>query len=296
MTKDLLCGGVAGSLGVLFGVPFDSIKVRMQSFPQKFPTAFSTFTVTLREEGPLALYKGTLSPVLAQTALNGLIFAGERFAMHHLEPAGPRSASPSPLNIYLAGMFGGFVQCFALVPTDLIKCKMQIDGCGSHVQRKYSGVIDCVTKIVKEDGIFGLYRGFVVTAFREVPSFGLYFSVYRNISQGFADKKTGEPSATVTMMAGGLAGCASWASIYPLDVIKSNIQTASPSAVVGEGQKVLSAIQVAKNLRNSYGYAVFYRGFGVTILRAFPVSAITFLLYEYFTSMSSKFSVDYSKN
>lgn len=38
--------------------------------------------------------------------------------------------------------------------------------------------MEMTARVVKNHGISGLYRGWNVTALREVPSFGLYFAAY----------------------------------------------------------------------------------------------------------------------
>ena len=78
--------------------------------------------------------------------------------------------------ILYTGCLGGLTSCFALVPTDNIKCKLQYDPTSSSnkplpqsIPHKppYKGVIDCVRSIIRQDGIRGLFKGFIPTAFRE---------------------------------------------------------------------------------------------------------------------------------
>lgn len=274
---DVVAGGVAGTIGVLVGVPFDTVKVRMQSMPTKFTSTWQTFRHTVKHEGVFSLFRGCLPPVSAQTIINALIFAGERSAMRFLEPDLKVNEHADPLNIFLAGSFGGFVQCFALVPTDLIKCKLQVDSLEGG-KNKYGGVLDCIRQVIASDGPMGLFRGFGVTVLREVPSFGIYFSTYRFMKRLLANHSAEASSSSWgTLMAGGVAGSVTWFSIYPLDVIKSNVQTSSLPAST-------STWGVAMALLRERGPLFFYRGLGVTIARAFPVNAVTFYFYELFTS------------
>ena len=83
--------------------------------------------------------------------------------------------------ILYTGCLGGLTSCFALVPTDNIKCKLQYDPTFSsnkplphaplhtppQAATPCKGVIDCVRSIIRQDGIRGLYKGFIPTAFRE---------------------------------------------------------------------------------------------------------------------------------
>ena len=60
--KNLIAGSIAGVLQVFSGQPFDIVKVRMQSNPNP-QGVVKTTTNILRNEGILAFYKGTTSPL-----------------------------------------------------------------------------------------------------------------------------------------------------------------------------------------------------------------------------------------
>lgn len=167
VVEDIVAGGVGGALGVYIGVPFDTVKVRMQSLPAKFKTGLQTFSDTFRHEGVTAFYKGCSAPVAAQFVICALAFAGESFGIKMLEPEATRS-TPSNMNAFLAGSFGGLLQCFALSPSDLIKCKMQVDSSSPTQKPQFNSVTDCVRQTVRKEGIAGLFRGMWVTSIREV--------------------------------------------------------------------------------------------------------------------------------
>ncbi|XP_053214689.1 mitochondrial basic amino acids transporter-like isoform X2 [Panonychus citri] len=115
--------------------------------------------------------------------------------------------------------------------------------------------------------IRGLYRGMIPTLLRDAPAFGIYFSSF----QYLIDRNPEETSETKLLMAGGLAGALSWLFIYPIDVIKTKIQT--------EGAKYdHSLIKCTKSMYkdSSLGWRIFFRGFTPTLVRAFPVNAVTF--------------------
>ena len=79
-----------------------------------------------------------------------------------------------------------------------------------------------------------------------------------------------EPTVGDLLLAGGVAGVMSWALLHPVDVVKSCVQ-ADPKSTVRS---------VLRDGIASEGYGFLLRGFYATVLRAFPVSAVTFLVYE----------------
>lgn len=82
-----------------------------------------------------------------------------------------------------------------------------------------------------------------------------------------------------------------WASIFPLDVIKTRVQTqtmsrleSSPllaSSVEAPPQRRMGTIEVARNAYRSEGANVFFRGLAVCSIRAFIVNAAQWAVYEW---------------
>ena len=70
-----------------------------------------------------------------------------------------------------------------------------------------------------------------------------------------------------------LAGCLAWASVYPLDVIKSRMQ-AHPSRL-GPG----AWMRFGRDIYREGGMAAMYRGVKPTLARAFVMDALTFVGY-----------------
>ena len=136
---------------------------------------------------------------------------------------------------------------------------------------------DVVRKIYQSDGISGLFRGMSVTTAREAPSYGLYFLTYKTLKSVLPSGNENEELAT-TLVAGGCAGCASWGCIYPVDVIKTHIQT-SP---VGVQANSLTMSKVARQIYTTSGMKGFFPGIGVVLVRAFTVNAFQFFFYEEF--------------
>lgn len=88
--------------------------------------------------------------------------------------------------------------------------------------------------------------------------------------------------AMKVLLCGGIAGIATWASVFPLDVIKTRLQ-AQTAGTYPEGRpllspqgnrQALSTFQIARKTYRAEGIKVFYRGLGVCSVRAFIVNAV----------------------
>jgi len=82
------------------------------------------------------------------------------------------------------------------------------------------------------------------------------------------------------MVCAGTAGVATWSMIFPFDALKSRmyassiVSSSTTSVSTGSWQLAVSILREEQSLRP------LYRGFGVTILRAGPVSAAVLPLYD----------------
>ena len=78
------------------------------------------------------------------------------------------------------------------------------------------------------------------------------------------------------MLAGGTAGVLSFLLLHPIDCVKS-VRQAQAAHVVGADSR-LWTIVLAQH--REHGARFFVRGIGATCLRAAPVSAVTFAVYD----------------
>jgi solute carrier family 25 carnitine/acylcarnitine transporter 20/29 len=99
-------------------------------------------------------------------------------------------------------------------------------------------------------------------------------------------------TAMKVLLCGGLAGVVTWATIFPLDVVKTRLQTQGldqPACALGEqhallrpeSEKRLGALDIAKQAYRAEGAAVFFRGLGICSVRAFIVNAVQWAFYEW---------------
>ena len=128
----------------------------------------------------------------------------------------------------------------------------------SQVQAKaaghfvYSSTSDCVRQILGFSGARGFFMGLGATIMRDIPAVCLYFTGYEWARSVMSKSGDGtdigpakvrraarapappavhdgdappRPRRAQTMVAGGIGGLAYWALTYPLDIVKSSMQT-----------------------------------------------------------------------
>jgi solute carrier family 25 carnitine/acylcarnitine transporter 20/29 len=180
---------------------------------------------------------------------------------------------------YLAGSFAGITNSVLSGPIEHVRIRLQAQPHGAG--RLYSGPLDCVSKLAAQGGALrGLYRGQAVTVIREAQAYGAWFAAFEFMMNQDAKRnnvKREDLSKGKIAIYGGLAGEVLWLSSYPLDVIKSKMQTDG----FGAQQKFSTMRDCFKKTYAVEGLGGFWKGIGPTLLRAMPVSAGTFLTYVF---------------
>ncbi|XP_040190695.1 mitochondrial ornithine transporter 1-like [Rana temporaria] len=277
---NMTSGAMGGVACVLSGQPFDTAKVKMQTFPSMYRNFLDCTVRTYRTEGLRGLYHGTVPALVANVAENAVLFSCYGFCQnlvsnilgfhdlsqlrdHHKAAAGS-----------LASVFSSLVLC----PTELVKCRMQ-----TQHEMRISGRTgipykstpwSIVRDILKSEGAGGLFRGLSSTWLREIPGYFFFFGGYELSKSVLSRNSGGQPGPVVVTISGGVGGACFWLSVYPVDSVKSRIQVLS-MASHQEGF-FLSLLHILRR----EGILSLYSGLMPTVIRAFPSNAALFLAYE----------------
>lgn len=278
--KDLTAGAAGGIAQVLLGQPFDIVKVRLQT-TSEYSSALDCAAKTLKNEGPWAFYKGTLTPLIGIGACVSVQFGAFHEARRRFEELNKKKFADPTLSYgqyYLAGGFAGITNSVLSGPIEHVRIRLQTQPHGAG--RLYNGPLDCIRKLSAQGGVFnGLYKGQAVTILREAQAYGVWFLTFEylmNLDARRNNIKREEISSPKIAFYGGLAGEALWLASYPFDVIKSKMQTDG----FGAQAKFSNMRDCFRKTYISEGVAGFWKGIGPTLLRALPVSAGTFAVVE----------------
>lgn len=219
-----------------------------------------------------------MAPLLSVAFINAIVFGVQGNLLKVIEP--------NLLNSFLAGLVSGAAQSIICSPAELIKLRLQMQRDPTCLfsfhhttpQMIYKDPLDAVKKIYRKDGLFrGIYKGFHITLWREVPGFGVYFFSYdfmcRYLSETQGSVLTYDDLSPLTLCAtGGLSGMFAWFTSYPFDVLKSRLQV---DGMFGP-ERYRGIWDCGRRSYRESGYRVFFRGLNSTLVRAFAVNAATF--------------------
>lgn len=129
------------------------------------------------------------------------------------------------------------------------------------------GIIDCLVRIPKEQGVASFWRGNLANVIRIFPQHALNFAFrdkFKLIFLNGVDKRTQFGRYFLGNLAsGGAAGATSLCIVYPLEFVRTRL-----AVDVGgrSGSREFTGLRdcIAKTLKSD-GIAGLYRGFGVSI-------------------------------
>ena len=130
---------------------------------------------------------------------------------------------------------------------------------------RYTGIVNCFTRVSSEQGFSAFWRGNTVNVIRYFPTQAFNFAFKDTIKALFPkyNSKTEFWKFFATNMAsGGLAGAGSLTIVYPLDYARTRL-----ASDVGSGNPQFSGLgDCLMKTMNQGGFFSMYAGFGVSVV------------------------------
>ena len=277
---DAIAGTCAAISGVTVGHPFDLVKTRMQAGAAAAPplTASATVLVAVRGEGPLSLFRGLSSALSGYVPCDVIMFTTYGYALRQLSPHGGGGGGggggqqpEASISAYAAaGLVAGVSYVPLAVPFEVVKIRMQVS-----TDAQGGGMAATARRIVQHEGPAALFRGFWATALREGPEHLIWFASFEWFKRQLRRSSVApdQMDHVASLLGGGLAGVAAYLSMYPVDVVKTQIQLSTASVTPSMGS-------VARELYARQGLRAFYRGSAPVVLQVFPENAATLYVFD----------------
>lgn len=285
--NSVAAGYVAGVSGILIGHPLDSIKVLIQMRGSSLVRGGSGAGGVPQKRSLLSLYSGVQGPLLTVgvvQAINFAVYDSIRRQLHSRRYPDSNDDDGylhefALADIMVASSIAGGVVATMTSPLMAIKTNQQINprGFRQTMRELYAA---------PRGGAF--FSGFGPHLFCD--SFGrmCYLSCYElmkrcivqsrrdDLGNGDDINDTRDLSLQERMICAGASGMICWTIIYPADVLRSRMYA---NALVECRPNLL---EMAKSIYNEEkSLKPFYRGLGVTVLRAAPVAAAVLPVYDF---------------
>lgn len=187
---------------------------------------------------------------------------------------------------FIAGGVAGAASRTVTAPLDRLKVVLQ-------VQTTNASIMPAVMKIWRQDGLLGFFRGNGLNVVKVAPESAIKFYAYEMLKNVISDAQ-GDSSDIGTsgrLLAGGVAGGIAQAAIYPMDLVKTRLQTFASEA--GRAPKLGT---LTKDIWVQEGPRAFYRGLVPSLLGMIPYAGIDLTAYETLKDISKRYFLHDSGN
>lgn len=181
---------------------------------------------------------------------------------------------------FIAGGIAGAASRTATAPLDRLKVVLQ-------VQTTHAHILPAIKRIWKEGGFLGFFRGNGINVVKVAPESAIKFYAYEMLKSVIGDIKgeaKGDIGGTGRLIAGGMAGAVAQTAIYPLDLVKTRLQT-----YTCEGGRVPKLGTLTKDIWVQEGPRAFYKGLLPSLLGIIPYAGIDLAAYETLKDMSKTY-------
>jgi len=267
----LVAGATAGAVEAFVTYPTEFVKTRSQFGGTKEPL-LEIVKSTVRTHGIKGLYSGCSALVVGNATKAGVRFVSYDHFKHALADSEGRVSAARSL---LAGLGAGVMESiFAVTPSETIKTKLIDDAKRPNPQ--YRGLVHGTVQIVRQEGLFGIYRGLFPVMLRQGANSAVRFTTYTTLKQAVqARTRPGQAlPMSVTFGIGAIAGFVTVYSTMPLDVIKTRMQSLEARA------QYRNSFHCAFRIFTEEGPLRFWRGTTPRLMRLVMSGGIVFTIYE----------------
>ncbi|XP_047317323.1 mitoferrin-like [Impatiens glandulifera] len=270
----MVAGSIAGSIEHMSMFPIDTIKTRMQvlsSCPIKSAGIRQALGSILQTEGIAGLYRGIGAMGLGAGPAHAVYFSAYEVFKKYFSGGNPNNAVAHAA----AGVCATVASDAVFTPMDMVKQRLQLSN------SPYKGVMDCVKRVLREEGIRAFYASYRTTVLMNAPFTAVHFTTYEAAKRGLSEispESANDETLIVHATAGAAAGALAAAVTTPLDVVKTQLQC---QGVCGcDRFRNGSISDVIGTIVKKDGYRGLLRGWMPRMLFHSPAAAICWSTYE----------------
>ncbi|EUB57488.1 Mitochondrial carrier triple repeat protein [Echinococcus granulosus] len=271
--REYICGGIASMINVVVVFPLHKTVFFQQLEGIKWSEAF----MRLRREGLWQVYRGVVPPLLQRASSASVMFGFQSQSQRFLYRHQGRMDIPLYIQTILSATMAGCLEA-SLTPFERVQTLLQ----SSNKSRMYKNTPYALSSLYKSYGFRELYRGFTPILLRNCIGDILYFSgkEWLRGKSHSEDLPFGKRRLT-DFVIGGFLGSTIGAAIFPLNVVKTQMQS-----TVGTGSKSLRyALLSLLNEREHAKIARLYSGLPANFFRSLLSWGVITMMYEWLLTL-----------
>jgi len=282
--QDFIAGGIAAALSKTAVAPIERVKLLLQvqaaskqiAKENQYKGIVDCFVRIPKEQGFSAFWRGNLANVIRYFPTQALNFAfKDKYKQIFLGGVDKKTQFWRYFagNLASGGAAGATSLCL-VYPLDFARTRLGAD-VGKSGQREFNGLLDCLKKVTKSDGVIGLYRGFAVSVQGII--------IYRAAYFGFFDTAKGmlpDPKNTHILISWAIAQAVTTVSgviSYPFDTVRRRMMMQSGRK--GGDIMYKNTIDCWRKIGQQEGSSAFFKGAFSNVLRG-TGGALVLVLYD----------------
>ncbi|CAG8448274.1 1433_t:CDS:2 [Acaulospora colombiana] len=263
--ENFAMSALAPSMAVVFTLPFDTVKVRMQLQGEvKIVKDFNGKTIrvvaekvyrnsldcllkTYKFEGMRGLEKGLMPSILKESSKNVFrlgLYDPILSIIHPTDDSTSSSSAPAYKRMIAGGLCGA-MGAVSANPFELVKTRLQSSAAGAIAvgnQYGYSSISSAFRHIMSEGGIKGFYRGSMISVYRGVLGSAANLSSYTMLKD-HAKREGFKDGIPLDMGCSLISAFISVIFMNPLDVVRTRLYNASSSSDKSVASTMLNIIK-----------------------------------------------------
>lgn len=178
----------------------------------------------------------------------------------------------TPSQRMVAGALAGATAQAIIYPLELVKTRLAVCPCNT-----YSGIVDCIRKVAKQEGVKAFYRGMVPSMMGILPYAGVDITTFELLKDYMLDVYDGPPPPHMILGAGMLSSSIAQFSAYPLALVRTRLQA---QGVGGVAPKYTGMMDVLQKTYRREGLRGLYKGSLTNLAKLAPAAGISWFVFE----------------
>ncbi|XP_036323351.1 LOW QUALITY PROTEIN: mitochondrial 2-oxoglutarate/malate carrier protein [Rhagoletis pomonella] len=186
-------GIIAGAMGAFIGTPAEVALIRMASdgrLPpaerRNYSNVLNALTRITREEGVTALWRGSI-PTMGRAMVVNMTQLASYSQFKNYFKNGPLKMEEGIGLHFCSSMLSGFLTTITSMPLDIAKTRIQNMKTAPGAKPEYSGTIDVLLKVARQEGLFALWKGFTPYFCRLGPHTVLTFIFLEQLNKQYRE-------------------------------------------------------------------------------------------------------------